>query len=79
MDKSTNPINHLINWLIFGFGALSFNEKMMLVGIGLSALTYLTGVYFQYKRNKLLEREVLHNIAQVNVEKNKRCDKCTTG
>jgi hypothetical protein len=62
MDKVSSTVNQLINLLIFGVGALTLNQWIMLVGLVLSGLTFLTNIYFSHQRNTILKREVEHKI-----------------
>lgn len=52
VEQAAPATSYVTNGLVFSWGALTFNEVMMLIGAVLAVATYLTNLYFQRKRDK---------------------------
>lgn len=52
IESAAPATSYITNGLVFSWGALTFNEIMMLIGAVLAVATYLTNLYFQRKRDK---------------------------
>lgn len=52
MEAAAPATSYITNGLVFSWGAMTFNEVMMLIGAVLAVATYITNLYFQRKRDK---------------------------
>lgn len=52
VEQAAPATSYVTNGLIFSWGALTFNEVMMLIGTVLAIATFLVNLYFQRKRDK---------------------------
>lgn len=51
-ESMTPPASYTVNGLVAGWGALTFNETMMLIGTVLAFATFGVNLYFQKRRDK---------------------------
>lgn len=51
-ESMTPPASYTVNGLIAGWGALTFNETLMLVGTVIGLATFGVNLYFQKRRDK---------------------------
>lgn len=51
-ESMTPPASYTVNGLVAGWGALTFNESMMLIGTVLALATFGVNLYFQRRRDK---------------------------
>ena len=64
-ESMTPPASYTINGLVAGWGALTFNETMMLIGTVLAIGTFAVNFWFQKRRDKReqeLHRQRMQNL-----------------
>lgn len=52
IESAAPAVSYATNGVVFAWGAISFNQIMMLIGTVFAILTYFTSLYFQRKRDK---------------------------
>jgi len=51
-ESAAPATSYITNGIVFTWGALTFNQIMMLIGTAFAILTYFTSLYFQRKRDR---------------------------
>ena len=51
-ESAPQGISYATNGFVFAWGAMTFNQIMMLIGTVFAVMTYFTSLYFQRKRDK---------------------------
>lgn len=52
VESAAPAVSYATNGFVFAWGAMTFNQIMMLIGTVFAILTYFTSLYFQRKRDK---------------------------
>ena len=52
VESAAPVVSYATNGFVFAWGAMTFNQIMMLIGTVFAILTYFTSLYFQRKRDK---------------------------
>jgi len=52
VESAAPAASYITNGFVFTWGALTFNQVMMLIGTVFAVATYFTSLYFQRKRDK---------------------------
>lgn len=52
IDSAPQGLSYATNTFVFAWGAMTFNQIMMLIGTVFAVLTYFTSLYFQRKRDR---------------------------
>lgn len=62
IESAPQGISYATNGFVFAWGAMTFNQIMMLIGTVFAVLTYFTSLYFQRKRDQREQRLLEHRI-----------------
>ncbi|MDX1558672.1 MAG: HP1 family phage holin [Marinobacter sp.] len=62
VESAAPAVSYATNGFVFAWGALTFNQIMMLIGTVFAILTYFTSLYFQRKRDKREQEFHQHRI-----------------
>lgn len=66
VESAAPAVSYATNGVVFAWGALTFNQIMMLIGTVFAILTYFTSLYFQRKRDKREQEFHEHKIWMQN-------------
>jgi len=68
IESAAAAVAYAANGAVFTWGAISFNQIMMLIGIVFAAATYFTSLYFQ-RRREIREQELHEHLFLVDLKK----------
>lgn len=62
IESAPQGISYATNTVVFAWGAMTFNQIMMLIGTVFAVLTYFTSLYFQRKRDRREQQLLEHRM-----------------
>ena len=80
IESAPQGISYATNGFVFAWGAMTFNQIMMLIGTVFAVLTYFTSLYFQRKRDRREQEFHLHRLnAEIQAAHQNAPDKACEG